>query len=251
MVCGGDSTQYCGDGDRLELYLTTSGPPTSTTTAIPSPTHVEAVGDYALVGCWTEISGGGRALSQKARIDEPEMTNELCASVCEGYRYFATEYSQECYCGSHVSQHSESAPLEECGMTCGGDASSFCGGPSRLELYLNPDIAGGQPEQPLGAGDFAFVGCRRELAGQRALSGKATAGDDMTNEKCAAFCGEYEFFGTEYGAECYCGDELPEEAEEAAAGECEMLCAGSVLEYCGAGNRLSVYQKKEEEIVEG
>lgn len=247
MICGGDDTQYCGAGDRLELYSTTSAPPTSTSTAAPTPTHVEAVGDYALVGCWAEIPDG-RALSQRTRAGS-DMTNEVCADVCSGFRYFATQYSSECYCGSNVSPLSLSADLGDCSMPCAADSSSYCGGPSRLELYMNPDIAGGKAEQPLAAGDFSYLGCRRELNNARALTGKATSGTDMTNEACATFCADFEYFGTEYGGECYCGNKLPKEAAEAEADDCNMLCSGSVVEFCGAGSRLSVYQKKEEEII--
>jgi hypothetical protein len=246
-VCGGDDTQYCGNGDRLELYSTTSAPPTSTSAAAAAPTHVEAVGDYALVGCWNEIPDG-RALSQRTHAGG-EMTNEVCAGVCSGFRYFATQYSSECYCGSSVSERSSPADLEDCSMACAADPSSYCGGPSRLELYMNPDVAGGKAEQPLAAGDFAFQGCHRELQDARALNGKTRSGSDMTNEVCATFCADYEYFGTQYGGECYCGNQLPAEAGEADADECHMLCSGSVVEFCGAGSRLSVYKKKEDEII--
>lgn len=247
MVCHGDDTQYCGDNNRLELYSAVSAPPTSTSTAAPTPTHVEAVGDYALVGCWTEIPNG-RALNQRSHSGS-DMTNEACADVCSGFRYFATQFSSECYCGSSVSTRSEAADLADCNMPCAGDALSFCGGPSRLELYLNPDVPGGRAEQPLAAGDFSFVGCRKEPSDARALQGQVTSGTDMTNEVCAAFCADYEYFGTEYGGECYCGDELHDEAAEADVGDCDMLCSGSVVEFCGAGFRLSVYQKKADEII--
>lgn len=248
MVCSGDDTQYCGSGNRLELYSTTATITSATPTPTPTPSHVETVGDYTLVGCWTELSSG-RALGQRATSD-PDMTNELCADFCADFRYFATQFGDECYCGSHVAKATESAPLEDCDMTCAGDSLSYCGGPDRLELYMNADVVGGETEQPAAAGDFAWYGCQTEIDGGRALGEAATTADDMTNEVCAEFCAEYEFFGTEYGRECYCGDEIGDESEEATAGQCNMLCAGRVLEYCGAGNRLSVYRKKGAEILE-
>ena len=242
MVCSGDNTQYCGSGNRLELYSTTATI-TATPTPTPTPSHVETVQGYTLVGCWNEIPNG-RVLNQRLTTD-PDMTNELCASFCHDFRYMATQYGNECYCGSHVSGATESAPLEDCSMPCAGDALSYCGGSNRLELYMNEDVAGGDPEQPLAAGEFAWYGCQTEADGVRTLGAAVKVGDDMTNEVCAEFCAEYEFFGTEYGSECYCGDEIADGSEEAADGECGMLCAGSVMEYCGAGYRLSVYKKKE------
>jgi hypothetical protein len=247
MVCAGSDVQYCGGPDRLELYSTTASQTSSTQVPTPTPTHVEAIGDYAIVGCWTELYPG-RTLSQAVKLDDG-MTIEMCADFCSSFRYFATEYGRECYCGSHIATNSESADLEDCSMACAGDPTAYCGGPNRLELFMNPDIVGGQPEQPAAAGDYSLVGCRKEPDGRRALNGKATASSSMTNEACADFCQDFEYFGTEYGSECYCGNELPEDAVEAAAGECNVLCSGSVMEYCGAGFRLSVYQKKDEEIV--
>ncbi|KAG9255332.1 heme peroxidase [Emericellopsis atlantica] len=245
MPCGGDKTEYCGAGNRLELYSTTATRTTATPTATPS--HVETVGDYALVGCWTELQGG-RALRQDS-TSSSDMTNQKCAQYCGQYRYFGTEYGLECYCGSHVATDTESAPLEDCGKLCGGDDYAFCGGPSRLSLYMNPDIQGGDPEQPLTVGNYTFEGCYTDSSASRALDDKRTAGSEMTNEVCAAFCEGFAYFGTEYGQECYCGNEISEDAQGKDSTECSMICKGSVLELCGDGNRLSVYKRKEEEIL--
>ena len=249
MLCGGDLSQYCGAGERLELYSTTASQPSPTSTAeptaTPSPIHVGSVADYSLVGCWNEGSGV-RALAQSSTAS-PNMTNPLCASHCSSYRYFGTQFSTECYCGSFVHPSTELAVLSECSMPCGGNASEFCGGPNRLELYMNSDVVGGEPEQPVAAGGFVYLGCRTEvLNGTRALAGATTSGDDMSNEECSEFCEGYEFMGTQFGRECYCGQELSEKAEAAEATECDMLCSGTTMEFCGGPNRISVYQKKEE-----
>ncbi|KAF4119629.1 Peroxidase [Geosmithia morbida] len=222
---------------------------TIATSAAPAPSHIDEVGNYTLVGCWGEPANG-RALSQKTTSDD-SMTNALCAASCSGFRYFATEYSHECYCGSYLSSSSAAAPLSDCSMTCSGDDASFCGGPSRLELFMDPDIDGGDPEQPAAAGDFVWLGCHTEGDGVRALSGAVNTGDDMTNEACADFCDEYEYFGTEYGRECYCGDELGKGVEEVDDdGECGALCAGDVKEFCGGSNRLSVYRRMETAVLD-
>lgn len=96
MVCGGDPTEFCGAGNRLELYSTTA---TRTTSATPTPTGSLAVkptvGDYTFVGCQTEATGS-RALSGKDVYADDAMTLELCATYCAGYTYFGTEYGREC-----------------------------------------------------------------------------------------------------------------------------------------------------------
>lgn len=63
----------------------------------------------------------------------------------------------------------------------------------------------------------------------------------MTLESCATFCKNYRYFGTEYGAECYCGDSLAPSSASAALSDCSMVCTGNPLEFCGAGNRLELY----------
>ncbi|KAG5983242.1 hypothetical protein E4U55_000466 [Claviceps digitariae] len=240
MLCGGDASEYCGAGNRLELYSTTSAP----TTPAPTATlmHKATVSPYTLVGCWTE-GNGLRALSQGSTVSD-KMSNEACAVFCKNYKYFGTEYGSECYCGSYLADSSKSAPLEECNMACSGDGYEYCGASSRLELYQNPNITAGNPEQPAAIGSYVLVGCQTEGNGTRALAGAVFAQDNMTNQVCANWCKDYEFFGTEYGRECYCGHSLAASSLAAPATECRMLCAGSNTEYCGASSRLSVYKMK-------
>lgn len=99
------------------------------------------------------------------------------------------------------------------------------------------------PSQPDAVGDWTWLGCYTEATASRALSGKTTANDDMTLEDCAAFCDDYTYFGTEYGRECYCGDRFNAGSTLRDDSECNMKCAGSECNFCGAGDRLSVYTK--------
>ncbi|KAL1842674.1 hypothetical protein VTK73DRAFT_3070 [Phialemonium thermophilum] len=93
MVCSGDATEYCGAGNRLELYSTTatqSPTPTPTATLAVKPT----VGAYSFVGCITE-GVGIRALSEDSYAAD-DMTLESCAAFCSDFTYFGTEYGREC-----------------------------------------------------------------------------------------------------------------------------------------------------------
>ena len=54
-------------------------------------------------------------------------------------------------------------------------------------------------------------------------------------------CTGFDYWATEYGRECYCGNSLAASSQEAPIGECNMLCSGNPLEFCGAGNRLELY----------
>lgn len=188
------------------------------------------------------------------------MTLENCAAFCAGYRYFGTEYAAECYCGNVLHATSANASLADCAMPCSGNPAQYCGGPNRLELYENdaaaaattttPEPPAPTPTQPAtvsatgeGGAEWEFHGCVTEATGVRALSAATLASDELTLEACADFCGAYQFFGAEYGRECYCGNELAESAAEVSAEECSMACAGDGTALCGNGNRLSVYSK--------
>lgn len=98
MLCAGDPSEFCGAGNRLELYSTTA---TRTTSATPSPTATLArkaeVGGYKLVGCQKETTVlGVRALDGRPVLAVDELTLEGCAVYCEGFEYFGAEYGREC-----------------------------------------------------------------------------------------------------------------------------------------------------------
>jgi hypothetical protein len=64
----------------------------------------------------------------------------------------------------------------------------------------------------------------------------------MTVESCATFCNPYQFFGLEYGRECYCGNTLNTNSGSTSASDCNMPCKGDSTQTCGGGQRLSVYK---------
>src|SRR5690606_9125803 len=57
-------------------------------------------------------------------------------------------------------------------------------------------------------GGYEFVSCWTEGTGARALGGAAFAYDEMPLESCMANCTGFDYWGTEYGRECYCGNSL-------------------------------------------
>lgn len=63
----------------------------------------------------------------------------------------------------------------------------------------------------------------------------------MTLQSCAQNCTNYDFFGTEYGRECYCGYKL-NATLRAVESSCNTPCSGNSSQVCGSGGRLSVYQ---------
>ena len=67
----------------------------------------------------------------------------------------------------------------------------------------------------------------------------------MTLEMCYSDCAPagYKYWGVEYGGECYCGNAFGAGSVLAPEGDsgCSFECPGNALEFCGAGDRLSVY----------
>ncbi|KAI1810076.1 heme peroxidase [Poronia punctata] len=243
IACSGDETEYCGAGDRVELYATTGTIPTPTGTPAPKPT----VTPYLRIGCYKELST--RALTG-GTFPSDDMTLELCATSCDGFTYFATEYGRECYCGNFIDSRSNKTADTECNMPCGGEETEYCGASNRLEMYrlINPPTSTSTTPTPTvtpthkpTVSSYALEGCWTEGKGVRALDSKATAGNNITLESCADFCKEYHYFGTEFGRECHCGDALAASSNQTELAECNVPCAGDVSEYCGAADRLDIY----------
>ena len=82
-----------------------------------------------------------------------------------------------------------------------------------------------------------------DSVGARTLSDKFFFDAQMTVGKCAAQCQDYAFFGTEYGGECYCGNELKGNLGKGLETDCQILCGGDKGELCGGASRLRVYER--------
>lgn len=65
----------------------------------------------------------------------------------------------------------------------------------------------------------------------------------MTVERCIGNCTANGFgvAGIEYSYQCFCGNYLSNGAAKTMQSQCNMACAGNAGEFCGAGDRLSVY----------
>ncbi|KAK9412462.1 WSC domain-containing protein 1 [Crotalus adamanteus] len=91
-----------------------------------------------------------------------------------------------------------------------------------------------------------YIGCFGDDSRKRTLKG-AVFHDlrKMTISHCQEACAEraYKYAGLEYGAECYCGNQLP--VNIAKQEECNNECKGEKGTICGGINRLSVYQVEE------
>ncbi|TQV94241.1 WSCdomain-containing protein [Cordyceps javanica] len=264
-ACAGDGTEACGGRLRLTLYKTNK---------LEAPEVSPGAGDWESMGCYTEGIGGRALESQVFSIPTENMTAQLCMNACEdrGFALSGVEYAGECYCGNELKNYARATVSDGCDMTCKGNHGELCGGANRLNLYKNklryiapprpsatgpgtamPSQCPGQPGQV--EQDWDFAGCYTEAGNNlRALHEKSWSDDAMSLASCSRYCAGFTYFGVEYGRECYCGDGFQGASARTADAECSMLCApgdgGLQCEYCGAGNRLSVYKNRKLVVVE-
>ncbi|KAL7798440.1 COOH terminal WSC domain-containing protein [Trichoderma ceciliae] len=93
-------------------------------------------------------------------------------------------------------------------------------------------------------GGYTYAGCYQDNIG-RVLSGDVLPNlGPMTNDKCVANCVSKGFSvaATEYGGQCYCGNELVGSAKLADS-QCSIACEGNSKEVCGGSWAISVYSK--------
>ena len=229
MPCTGNALEICGGSNRLDVYQDLGYVPVSNPT-LPG---------YKYQGCYNEPADGSRALSASSTASN-SMTVESCASFCGSTEYFGVEYGRECYCGDSIPSTSTLQPPTDCSFTCSGNSLEYCGAGGMLNIYQNLGYEAVSNPAPSA---YSYQGCYNEPAdGSRALSASSTASDTMTVESCASFCGDTEYFGVEYGRECYCGDSIPTTSTLQPPTDCSFTCSGNSLEYCGAGGMLNIYQ---------
>jgi len=98
------------------------------------------VNGWTGLGCYTDLVNGQRTLTVAMGVlgGGANMSILNCVTACNGYAFAGTEYGGECYCGNALMNGGGPAVDGnlQCQMTCNGNSSEFCGGPSRLDMYI-------------------------------------------------------------------------------------------------------------------
>ncbi|KAK3674902.1 hypothetical protein LTR78_005246 [Recurvomyces mirabilis] len=200
-------------------------------------------GQMTYWGCWSDQDPATLTnLAYEGLNNTVESCTALCAS--RGNTIAGTENGNQCFCGSSVGYLATQVIDSSCGTTCTGNNAETCGGANRLSLFSagRPNISAAPGTPEVISNDWYYTSCSVDNAGRvRALGDRSTTSDSMTLEKCGNFCQGSQYFGIEYSSECYCGNSLSS-SSIAASSDCNMLCSGDSTEFCGAGNRLTVYQ---------
>jgi hypothetical protein len=184
--------------------------------------------------------------------DNPTMTIESCISQCSslGYMVAGMEYSDQCFCDDYVRNNASLASSDsQCAMTCAGNTNEICGGPNLLSVYSNATITVLPPPTVQTTnlpGSWVYKGCLQDnVNNTRTFPYMLTYATNNSATACLSRCQEYGFqaAGMEYGEQCFCGDtfDIGPDVQTVPDSQCDQLCTGDTIHYCGAGNLLSYY----------
>lgn len=145
MLCNGNTTEYCGGPNRLDMYKFGGTTPTSTTEAATSAAATTSAAGttglptgWSYKGCYVDNVDGRILATQQP--DSQTLTVESCVKTClaSGYKVAGMEYSTQCFCGNAIVNGGALSPDEStCSNKCAGDARETCGGPNRMSIYSN------------------------------------------------------------------------------------------------------------------
>ncbi|KAI8245280.1 hypothetical protein K4K55_002278 [Colletotrichum sp. SAR 10_96] len=240
--CTGDDTQACGgDNGHMSLYADiTSFDIAGFYQSLKNPSSSSSL--PASTRSSTRASSASSVPPASSVASSSAVTSSAASASSGVSSTTATSSSLASSASSGASSSSSTAFVSTITPTSTTSSSAtpsatFVASPLNPQM---PAIIGGQ---------WQYAGCFKDLVdGERLFQGASSASDDMSLAKCAAFCstgapggGAFNYFGVEYGRECYCGWDAQAAKMSTSEAECSSPCAGSSVGLCGAGFRLSVY----------
>ena len=215
---------------------------------------------YTAIGCYDEDT---LSLDQAPECSDGEgaMSPQICADYCAttvGSEIFGVKNFNECYCGTNGDISGvASISGDQCVLPCTGSPDFTCGGEDAIEVFelgetvettptpvdtpMPTTPAPVVPVDPIEVDGHVYLGCYVDSEGDRTLTGKFVKGvQALTTEYCADFCSGFDYFGTEYGQECYCG--LATDTFNVMSMACTKTCKGDDDQICGGNNAISIYE---------
>ncbi|KAI8247925.1 WSC domain-containing protein [Colletotrichum sp. SAR 10_98] len=134
MLCSGNSTEYCGGGNFINVYKSSAVPKTAS--AVPA--------GWTGQGCLKDnVLGRALGVGMAVAGGPASMTVESCVAACSaaGYQIAGVEYSQECWCDNQIRNGGVlTLPTDGCNMLCRGNTYETCGGSNRLNIYASYNL---------------------------------------------------------------------------------------------------------------
>lgn len=256
MPCAGDATNFCGNGNRLSVYLKdgasapSPSPTSSSGGSLPAATGFPE--GWTNQGCWQD-GPNGRIMPTYQASDDSDLTQQKCAQLCfdQGYSVSGTEYYDQCFCTNAIYNGGVASPDDSnCATPCAGDGDQMCGGAGYLTIYSDGIPQTFEPPTPQTGGlngTWTYQGCFDDnLNNLRTLPWALYFPDTNSAELCLGLCAQFGYIaaGMEYGEECYCGDPIDVDSAGATKhpdSDCNIACSGNASSICGGGSRLSMY----------
>ncbi|KAF8129080.1 copper radical oxidase-like protein [Boletus edulis] len=257
MTCAGNSSEYCGGPDRLDVYnytqpLGTTGSGGSTGgggNGVPSPVRTGLPKNFTYAACYVD-NANGRILGNEN--DNSSTTVESCIAYCSSSNFTlaGVEYSTQCFCGNELVDGAVKAPDSDCNMACGGNSAEACGGPNRLSVYTSTGTVTALPVPTIQntnlPGSWQYKGCLAESGGVRVFPYELDWTNNNTVDACLNQCAAYGYpvAGLEFSNQCFCGDVsdiTTNNGAYVADSECNAACSGDPIHLCGGSNRLTTY----------
>ena len=182
MLCNGNSSEYCGGPNRLDMYTLGAVAATSTTTTTTSATTTPPASStasstvstgtgsatglpsgWSYQGCYVDGTNGRILANQEP--DSQTNTIEACTSTCAGLGYSVSgvEYGVQCFCGNDITNGGVLAPEDtDCNDACAGNSKEICGGGNRISIYSDGPVQVLQPPAPQTTGlpgSWTYSGC--------------------------------------------------------------------------------------------
>ncbi|KAH7368772.1 WSC domain-containing protein [Plectosphaerella cucumerina] len=237
MVCAGDTTQYCGAGNRLELYIDTEFEGEVPASSAVSSTVAEVSSAFSAAPSATsdipsDATSAIPSTSDIISADSSAPAASDASSAISSAALSSTEQSAPIITSSTLPEATSLPPI--------ASSTTIADTPATPSVYPGNE-------------DYVYAGCYSEPEPGRLLQRQPlNDGDKMSIDLCIATCEGSNFAGVEYGRECWCGERLNVEGDPPAEGvarpgelledaECGFACPGDGSQFCGAGVRMSVY----------
>ncbi|CAM9650390.1 unnamed protein product [Ectocarpus fasciculatus] len=191
---------------------------------------------HLYIGCFAD-DDDDHVFSGKKYVDA-HMTNEMCADLCDGTRYFGTQDGTECWCSSSKDKPRKYGKSTSCNRACPGTSRiKTCGGRRSLSVFKYE----AEPEDvPRGS---KYMGCFADDVHNRALTLKDTKSSKMDYDTCKRFCdaANARYFGLQSGTGCFCG-KWRDDYDEHGPAVCSTECAGDSKSVCGGSLAQTVFR---------
>ncbi|EFQ34788.1 WSC domain-containing protein [Colletotrichum graminicola M1.001] len=229
--CAGNSGEVCGEGGRLNVF----------TNGDAAPAILAASGEFDSLGCYSDHSSARTLTTRMSLPGNVRVSDCTTACAAQGFPYAGLEFGKECFCGASIQNGGAPIPAKSCNMVCTADKSQYCGGAAAINIYKSSKpVTGGPSTLPDG---WIAQSCYTDSPSRRALSYRVPSFNKFSAAQCVSQCDSlgYEYAGTEYGSECYCGNSIDGGNSQASSG-CDMSCAGNQFDTCGGAGRISIYK---------